>query len=347
MKVDGGLSSSLSGVPAAAGRLERLGYDGAWCGEVNSDPFLPLVLAAEHTSRIEIGTSIAVAFARNPMSVAQLGWDLQAYSQGRFVLGLGSQVRPHIERRFGMPWGRPVARMREFVLALRAIWSSWQDGTPLRFEGEYYTHTLMTPAFVPAAHPHGQPKIFVAAVGAAMTRLCGEVTDGIYTHAFTTPRYLREVTVPALLDGLASAGRTRTDLQISYPAFVATGQNDAEIEAAADAMRHRIAFYGSTPAYRAVLDLHGWGDLHTDLHRLSRQGEWAAMGRLIDDEILDAFVVVAPLDTLADRIRDRFGGVVDRLMLSLPADTPAETTQAVLDAVRTPVAATPAEAAHS
>ncbi|WP_007511188.1 LLM class F420-dependent oxidoreductase [Pseudofrankia saprophytica] len=336
MRIDGGLPSVLGQVPAAAAALERRGYDGAWCGEVNHDPFLPLVLAAEHTSRIEIGTCIAVAFARNPMSVAQLGWDLQAYSGGRFVLGLGSQVRPHIEKRFGMPWGKPVGRMREFVLALRAIWSCWRDGTPLRFEGEFYTHKLMTPTFVPEPHPHGDPRIFVAAVGAAMTRMCGEVADGVHTHAFTTRRYLQEATLPALLDGVTRAGRDRGDVQVCCPAFVATGRGAAEVEAAADAMRQRIAFYGSTPAYRAVLDLHGWGELQPELRALSLRGEWAAMGRLIDDEILDAFVVVAPLDTLADRVRDRFEGVVDRVMLGLPAGTPAETVESVLEAVREP-----------
>ncbi|ONH58204.1 LLM class F420-dependent oxidoreductase [Frankia sp. CcI49] len=334
MRIDGGMPSVLAGVPAAAGALERMGYDGAWCGEVNHDPFLPLVLAAEHTTRLEIGTCIAVAFARNPMSVAQLGWDLQTYSEGRFVLGLGSQVRAHIEKRFGMPWGKPVGRMREFVLALRAIWSSWQDGSPLRFEGDFYTHKLMTPAFVPEPQPHGQPKIFVAAVGTAMTRMCGEVADGMHTHAFTTRRYLEEVTLPALAEGLDAAGRARGDVQVCCPAFVATGVDDAQVAAAADAMRQRIAFYGSTPAYRAVLELHGWGELQTELRALSLRGEWARMGTLIDDEILDAFAVVAPLDTLAVRVRDRFEGVVDRLMLSLPAGTPAATVEAVLDEVR-------------
>ncbi|MBL7492566.1 LLM class F420-dependent oxidoreductase [Frankia sp. AgB1.9] len=336
MRIDGGLPSVLARVPATAAALERQGYDGAWCGEVNHDPFLPLVLAAEHTSRLEIGTCIAVAFARNPMSVAQLGWDLQSYSGGRFVLGLGSQVRPHIEKRFGMPWGQPVSRMREFILALRAIWTSWQDGTPLRFEGEFFTHTLMTPTFVPEPHAYGQPRVFVAAVGTAMTRMCGEVADGMHTHAFTTRRYLQEVTLPALADGLTRAGRGRGDIQVCYPAFVATGRTAAEVEVTADAMRQRIAFYGSTPAYRGVLDLHGWGELQTELRALSLRGEWAAMGKLIDDEVLDAFAVVGPLDTLADRVRERFEGVVDRLMFSLPEGTPAETVAAVLEAVRGP-----------
>ena len=194
MHIDGGIPARLDHVVEAAERVERRGYDGAWCGEMDHDPFLSLALAAEHTTTLQLGTSIAVAFARNPMTLANVGWDLQGYSQGRFVLGLGSQVRSHIEKRFGMPWSKPVARMREFVTALRAIWSCWQDGTPLVFEGEFYTHKLMTPMFTPEPHGYGFPKIFIGAVGEAMTELCGEVADGVHVHAFTTERYLREVT---------------------------------------------------------------------------------------------------------------------------------------------------------
>lgn len=202
VKVDGAVSSQLANVAQAANALERRGYDCCWTAEINHDPFLPLVLAAEHTTTIELGTSIAVAFARNPMTVANVGWDLQAYSQGRFVLGLGSQVQAHIEKRFSMPWGQPVRRMREFVVALREIWSCWRDGTRLRFEGDFYTHKLMTPMFTPELQPYGFPKIFVAAVGGAMTEMCGEVADGMLAHAFTTKRYFEEITTPALLRGL-------------------------------------------------------------------------------------------------------------------------------------------------
>ena len=267
LKVDGAVSSQLADVAEAAIRLERRGYDCCWTAEINHDPFLPLVLAAEHTTTIELGTSIAVAFARNPMTVANVGWDLQAYSEGRFILGLGSQIRPHIENRFSMPWSRPVQRMREFVLALREIWSCWQDGTKLAFEGEFYTHKLMTPMFTPEPLAHGFPKVFVAAVGEAMTEMCGEVADGLLAHAFTTKRYFEEVTTPALLRGMERSGRKRSEFQLSCPLFVVTGNDEAELAANAIGTRKQIAFYASTPAYRKVLELHGWGDLQTDLHR--------------------------------------------------------------------------------
>ena len=318
MKIDRGIGSQLARVPEEASSIERQGYDGCWSAEINHDPFLPLMLAAEHTSRVDLGTSIAVAFARNPMTVANVGWDLQAYSKGRFILGLGSQVQAHIEKRFSMPWSRPVGRMREFVVALREIWSCWQNGTELRFEGDFYTHRLMTPMFVPEPVPYGFPKVFVAAVGEAMTEMCGEVADGMLGHAFTTKRYLDEVTVPALLRGIERSGRDRRDFALMCPVFVVTGESEQELAAAAVGTRKQIAFYGSTPAYRKVLELHGWGDLHDELHRLSRQGDWDAMGSLIDDEILDAFAVVAPVDNLAGKLKSRCDGVVDRVLLGLP-----------------------------
>ena len=223
MKVDGGIPTDLSKVASAARHLEEQGYDGGWSAETNHDPFLPLVLAAEHTSRLELGTGIAVAFARNPMTVANVGWDLQGFSGGRFALGLGSQIQAHIEKRFGMPWSHPAPRMREFVLALRAIWKAWDEGVPLRFEGDFYTHKLMTPFFVPEPQSHGAPRIFLAAVGEGMTEVCGEVADGMLVHAFTTERYLREVTMPALARGFARGSRSRSDFELSCPVFVVCG----------------------------------------------------------------------------------------------------------------------------
>ena len=334
LKVDGAVSSQLANIAKAASTLERRGYDCCWTAEINHDPFLPLVLAAEHTTNIELGTSIAVAFARNPMSVANIGWDLQAYSQGRFLLGLGSQVQAHIEKRFSMPWSQPVRRMREFVLALHEIWSCWRDGTRLGFEGDFYTHKLMTPMFTPEPQPHAFPKIFVAAVGEAMTEMCGEVADGMLAHAFTTKRYFQEVTTPALLRGMQRAGRQRSEFALSAPIFVVTGNDESELAAGAVGTRKQIAFYGSTPAYRKVLELHGWGELHTELHRLSRAGEWDAMGSLIDDEILEAFAVVAPLDEVADKIRDRCDGVIDRVLVGFPSSVPEDTVCAVLQELR-------------
>jgi probable F420-dependent oxidoreductase len=334
LKVDGAVSSQLANIAKAASTLERRGYDCCWTAEISHDPFLPLVLAAEHTTRIELGTSIAVAFARNPMTVANVGWDLQAYSQGRFLLGLGSQVQAHIEKRFSMPWSQPVRRMREFVLALHEIWSCWRDGTKLGFEGDFYTHKLMTPMFTPEPQPYAFPKIFVAAVGEAMTEMCGEVADGMLAHAFTTKRYFEEVTTPALLRGMKRSGRQRSEFQLSAPIFVVTGNDESELAASAVGTRKQIAFYGSTPAYRKVLELHGWGELHTDLHRLSRVGEWDAMGSLIDDEVLETFAVVAPLDQVADKIRDRCDGVIDRVLVGFPSSVPEDTVSAVLQELR-------------
>ena len=334
LKVDGGVSSQLANVVEAATTLERRGYDGCWTAEVSHDPFLPLTLAAEHTDAIELGTGIAVAFARNPMTVANVGWDLQEYSGGRLNLGLGSQIQPHIEKRFSMPWSRPVPRMREFVLAMREIWTCWRDGSKLSFEGDFYTHKLMTPMFTPELHAYDFPKVFVAAVGEAMTEMAGEVADGLLAHAFTTKRYFEEVTTPALMRGMARSGRQRSDFQVSCPVFVVTAQDDSELGAAAVATRKQIAFYGSTPAYRKVLELHGWGALQDELRSLSLKGDWDGMGALIDDEVLEAFAVVAPIDKLAAKIRDRCDGVIDRVMVGFPRSIPDETVKAVLQELR-------------
>lgn len=334
LSIDRGIPSDLTAVPARAREIEQQGYDGCWTGEIDHDPFLPLLLAAEHTSRLQLGTSIAVAFARNPMLIANLGWDLNSYSQGRFILGLGTQVQPHIERRYGMPWSHPARRMREFVAAVHAIWAAWQDGSRLSFEGEFYAHTLMTPMFTPEPQPHGVPKIFIAAVGDLMTRTAGEVADGLIAHAFTTRRYLDEVTAPALQTGLDAAGRPRQTFELSCPVFVVTGENAEQFEASAAAHRKQLAFYGSTPAYRKVLELHGWGDLHTELHRLSRRGEWDAMATLIDDEVLAAFAVVAELPDVADALVRRCAGAIDRVLPGFPAGMSETVIAMVLDDVR-------------
>ena len=315
LKLDGSIPNQLAKVPFVAGALEQDGYDGGWTAETSHDPFLPLLLAAEHTSRLELGTNIAVAFARNPMIVANIGWDLQAYSQGRFILGLGTQIQPHIEKRFSMPWSHPAPRMREFVAALHAIWSAWKDGTKLRFEGDFYTHKIMTPMFTPEPQPHSPPRVFLAAVGETMTEMCGEVADGHLGHPMASKRYLEEVTLPALLRGMQRSRRDRGVFEVSCEVLVATGRNDDELAAATTAVRKQIAFYGSTPAYRRVLELHGWGgDLHTELHRLSLAGEWDTMGSLIDDEMLAAFAVVGPADTIAAGLKSRCEGAVDRVL---------------------------------
>ncbi len=318
MKVDGSIGFDPTGIAESARRIERLGYDGGWSAETSHDPFLPLAIAAEATERLTLGTSIAVAFARNPMTLAVVSRDLQVLSKGRFVLGLGSQIKPHITKRYSMPWSHPAPRMRELILAIRAIWATWDTGVPLAFRGDFYTHTLMTPMFDPGKNPYGDPPIVLAGVGGLMTEVAGEVGDGLLVHAFTTERYLREVTLPALERGAARAGKTRSDLQVSYPGFIVTGRTEDELAQASKRTREQIAFYASTPAYRPVLELHGWGDLQPQLHVLSKRGEWEKMGELIDDEVLGTFAVVAPLDDVAARITERFGDLIDRFSFYTP-----------------------------
>jgi probable F420-dependent oxidoreductase len=320
MKIDG--EFQVGGDPdtviAGARDAEARGYDGYFSTDDAHDPFLPLAVAARETSRIELGTAIAVAFARNPMSMAYTAHDLQLMSKGRLILGLGSQVRGHIVRRFSMPWSRPAARMREFVLAVRAIWECWDNGTPLNFEGEFYSHTLMTPAFSPPPNPYGQAKIMVAALGDRMAEVAGEVADGIIAHPLVTDRYVRESLLPAFTRGLEKAGRTREQFEVCLPVFIATGHSKAEIAAAADSVREKVSFYASTPAYRAVLELHGWADLHEQLHRLSREGGWAEMPKLVDDSVLSAFAVVGDPAAAAAQISERYGPIVDRISFYAP-----------------------------
>jgi probable F420-dependent oxidoreductase len=334
MKIDTTVTGGLDGAAAEGQKAESAGYDGLWTTETNHEPFYPLLLAADRTEQLEIGSGIAVAFARNPMTMAAAAWDLNAFSHGRLLLGLGTQIKPHIEKRFSMPWGQPAARMREFVSAMRAIWDCWQNGTPLDFQGEFYTHTIMTPFFNPGPNPYGAPTVFVAAVGEGMTRVAGEVADGMLVHAFTTQKYLREVTLPTLTEGLTATGRTRADFQLSYPALVATGDNEEEMATAIAGTRKQIAFYGSTPAYKAILDTHGWGDLQPELNALSKQGEWDQMGTLITDEILHTFAIVAEPDRVAAELHSRFGDLVDRVNLYQPYETATDVTPRVLAAFK-------------
>ncbi len=338
MKVDGKLGTwRTSAVIDEARRHEKAGYDGVWSSESAHDPFLPLVLAAEHTERMEVGTAIAVAFARSPMQLAYTAHDLQAYSGGRFILGLGSQVKPHIERRFSMPWSQPAPRMREFISAMRTIWSAWDDGTKLSFRGDFYQHTLMTPFFSPPPAPGGAPRIFLAAVGEAMTAVAGEAADGLLVHAFTTERYLREVTLPAFSRGLAASGRPRAAVEVGILAMIATGRTEQEMARAVAGTRRRIAFYGSTPAYRGVLERHGWAGLGDELNSLSRSDrddKWEVMGGLIDDDVLNAFTVVAEPADVADQVRRRFGGLIDRVSFYSPYETDTETWDLIVQGLK-------------
>jgi probable F420-dependent oxidoreductase len=334
MKVDGGIGTDLTKVGTEAKEREEAGYSGIWTAETSHDPFLPLVLAAEHTDDVELGTSIAVAFARNPMLLANLGYDLQAYSKGRFILGLGSQIKPHITKRFSMPWSHPAARMREMILAVRAIWDSWDNGTKLDFRGDYYTHTLMTPFFNPGPNPYGTPKIFLAGVGELMTEVAGEVADGFLCHGFTTEKYLREVTVPALERGRVKAGKSLDDFEIVGPSFVVTGTTEEELASASKGTKQQIAFYGSTPAYKPVLDLHGWGGLQDELNTLSKQGKWVEMGDLIDDEILTTFAVVGEPETIGPELHTRYGDCVQRISFYAPYRSDPDRWRKVLEDVK-------------
>ena len=318
MKIDVICNGELATAADAGRSAENGGYDAALFPEIAHDPFLPVALAAQATERVELFTGIAVAFARNPMSVAVTANDLHRLSGGRFVLGLGSQIKPHITKRFSMPWSHPAARMREYVMALRAIWASWEDGTPLDFRGDFYTHTLMTPMFDQGPSEHGPPKVFVAAVGPAMTRVAGEVADGLMAHGFTTPAYFRDVTMAHLADGLAAAGRSRADVEVTVPLMMVVDGPDRE--KSLQATRMQLGFYGSTPAYRPVLEHHGWGDLGDELNRLSKAGDWVAMGEAIDDEVLETFAIVADRDDIAAAVRERFGGLVDRVQTGVDPD---------------------------
>ena len=336
MKIDGSIGTDLRNVPDRAKEAEAAGYSGVWTAETSHDPFLPLLLAAEHTEELELGTSIAVAFARNPMTLANTAWDLQAYSEGRFILGLGSQIKPHITKRFSMEWSHPAPRMREMVLAMRAIWNTWLTGEKLEFRGEFYTHTLMTPFFTPNPKEldgFGPPKVFLAGVGELMTEVAGEVCDGFICHGFTTEKYLREVTLPALERGRAKAGKTMEGFEIIGPSFVVTGNTDEEMEAAAAGTRQQIAFYGSTPAYRPVLDIHGWGGLQDELNGLSKQGEWQKMGTLIDDEVLNTFAVVGAPEQIAPELSARYGDVIQRMSFYAPYASDPDRWAAVMAAL--------------
>jgi probable F420-dependent oxidoreductase len=297
-------------------RLEEIGYDGAFSFEAKHDPFLPLAVAAEHTTRIRLGTAVAIAFARNPMNLANLAYGLQVISAGRFVLGLGSQVKAHIQNRFGMPWSQPALRMRELVLAIRAIFAAWEGEAPLRFEGRFYRHTLMIPAFDPGPNPYGPPPLYMGGFLPRMTEAAGEVADGFIAHPFNTAKSLREVTLPALKRGLARGGRRRADLDVVCATLVVTAHDEETFERVKLAARKQLAFYASTPAYRSTLDCHGWGELHTELNALSKAGRWDDMTTLVDDRILETIAVVGQRSEIAGKIRQRLAGIADGVSLT-------------------------------
>ncbi len=335
MKVDAGTyQPTLEAAGAAALQAEADGYDGWWAFETQIDPILACTIAAERTETVELGTSILVAFARNPMTVALQANDVQSLSGGRFTLGLGSQIKPHITRRYSMPWSKPAARMREFILAIRAIWNTWETDAPLEFEGDFYTHTLMAPFFNPGPNPHGNPKIMLAGVGPLMTEAAGEVADGLLVHGFSTERYVREATLPALERGWAKAGRDREGFEITAPAMVVTGDTEEEIAAGITEIKRQIAFYGSTPAYRPVLDLHGWGDLQEELRAMTKRGEWDRMPELIDDELVQTFAVVGTPEEAVAEVKRRYGDIATRITLQVPAERDEERWHGLFDELR-------------
>lgn len=315
MKRDGFLSTDLHTVGAKAKALEDDGYVGGFTAETSHDPFLPLLVAAQETETLELGTSIAVAFARNPMTLANTARDLNEFSEGRLILGLGSQIKPHITKRFSMPWSAPAPRMREFIDAMHAIWDCWDSGEPLRFKGEFYTHTLMTEFFNPGPASHGKPAVYLAAVGPLMMKVTAEVCDGWMVHPFMTPSFFHDVALPKFRGYMDAAGRPHEACQVSLPAFVVSGNDDAEMERSAIGVKQQIGFYGSTPAYKQVLDHHGWGDAHGELNSLTKQGRWDELASVIDDEMLATFAAVCEPDAVDAELEARYGATVDRISL--------------------------------
>lgn len=304
---------SLKQIPHLAKAAEEFGFDALWVSETQHSPFLPCTLIAEHTQRIHLGTAIAVSFARSPTTMAYTAWDLAEASQGRFILGLGTQVKAHIVRRFGMPWpDSAVGKFREQLAALRAIWHSWSTGEALNFRGEHYKLTLMSPFFTPPPIKYPDIPIYIAGVNTGLARLAGEVADGFHVHPLHSKRYLQEVIIPAIEQGAHKAGRTRQDVSITTTAFVITSPEEEMF------VRAQIAFYASTPSYRAVMDLHGWQDVAEELSGLVKKGQWAQMAALIDDQILSAFAVRSSAGDLPSALKEKYQGVADRLGLYIP-----------------------------
>ena len=332
MKLDAGLHDyDLRTVPEHARKVEALGYDCLWTSETQHDPFLPLAVAATATTSLKLGTSIAVAFPRSPMVVAYTAWDIQKASAGRFILGLGSQVRAHNQRRFSVKFESPGPKLREVVLALRAIWECWQKGTPLRFKGEFYNFDLMTPFFNPGPIAHPKIPILIAGVNKYMCRMAGEVCDGLHVHPFHTPKYLREFVHPAVEEGLRLSGRRRQDFEYATASFVIVGDTERERARNTEAVRQQIAFYASTRTYEPVLAAHGWEGIGPELHQKSLEGDWKGMARLITDEMLDTIVVSGAYENIGTKLRERYAGLLDRVALYQPYEArPDDSRSAVL-----------------
>jgi probable F420-dependent oxidoreductase len=319
MKLDVGmLTHDLKSIPAYARKVEALGFDCLWSSETQHDPYLPLAVAATATSRLKLGTAIAVAFPRSPMITAHIAWDLQAASGGRFILGLGSQVKGHNERRFSVKFESPGPKLREIVQALRAIWDCWQNGTRLNFKGQFYRFDLMTPFFSPGPIEWPHVPVYISGVNAYMCRVAGEVCDGLHVHPFNSAKYLREYVHPAVDEGLRAAGRSRSDFTYTTAGFVILGDTEEEQARARQAVRQQIAFYASTRTYEPVLAAHGWQDVIPSLHRKSVEGDWVGMADLITDEMVETYAVTGTYDTIAARVRERYAGLLDRTAFYQP-----------------------------
>jgi len=321
MKLDASLGTEgdyLKGMDRTVRAAEDFGFAGLWTSETKHDAFLPLAIAANETRQIELGTSVAIAFSRSPMETAQTAWDLQDLSDGRFVLGLGTQVKAHITRRFSMPWDRPAARLREYIMALRAIWKSFQSEGPLIFEGDFYRHTLMTPFFNPGPVDHPEIPVYIAGVNTRLAALAGELCDGFHVHPFHSPEYVRRTVIPAIAEGASKEGRDPGAVELATSVFVVTGESEEEIEAGREKMRSQISFYASTPTYRTVLEAHGWQDVGEELGKLAREKRWNEMPGLVTDEMLGAFAVEAAPDELGAALRERYTGLIDRVALYIP-----------------------------
>jgi probable F420-dependent oxidoreductase len=321
VKLDAGLGTEgeyLKGMDKTARAAEDLGFAGLWTSETKHDAFLPLAIAANASHQIELGTSVAIAFSRSPMETAQTSWDLQDLSAGRFVLGLGTQVKAHITRRFSMPWDRPAARLREYILALRAIWESFQTEGPLEFEGEFYRHTLMTPFFNPGPIEHPEIPLYIAGVNTRLAELAGELCEGFHVHPFHSPEYVRRTVIPAIAEGARQANRDLDQVTLATSAFVITGENRESATEQRESVRAQISFYASTPTYRTVLEAHGWEEVGERLGTMAREKKWLEMPALITDEMLAAFAIEAAPDEIGPALEERYDGLIDRVALYLP-----------------------------
>jgi probable F420-dependent oxidoreductase len=321
VKLDAGLGTEgnyLRKAGESARVAESLGFAGLWTSETKHDAFLPLAVAADETRRIQLGTSVAIAFSRSPMEVAQTAWDLQDLSDGRLILGLGTQVKAHIKRRFSMPWDRPVSRLREYILALRAIWDSFQSEGPLNFEGDFYSHTLMTPFFNPGPIENPEIPIHIAGVNTRLAALAGELCDGFHVHPFHSPEYVGKTVKPAIAEGAKGVGREPEEVELATSVFVITGESAAEVEEQRQKIRAQLAFYASTPTYRTVLEAHGWEGVGEQLGKLARDKHWNEMPGLVTDEMLATFAVEAAPGELGSALRERYANLIDRIALYIP-----------------------------